>query len=91
MEWLPRSGLVLQLVIIKKLLNSSLTYGKSILADQNNVKRRNNKNALESLPLLLFRGAFLANAIPHFCNGVMGHPFQSPFASPPGQGCLQQW
>jgi hypothetical protein len=31
-------------------------------------------------------GAFLVNAIPHFVNGVMGHPFQSPFASPPGQG-----
>jgi hypothetical protein len=33
-----------------------------------------------------FGGAFLANAIPHFTNGVTGHPFQSPFASPPGQG-----
>ncbi len=33
-----------------------------------------------------FGGAFLANAIPHFVNGVTGHPFQSPFASPPGQG-----
>ena len=29
---------------------------------------------------------FLANAIPHFVSGVTGHPFQSPFASPPGQG-----
>ena len=33
-----------------------------------------------------FGGAFLANAIPHFVNGVTGHPFQSPFASPPGEG-----
>jgi hypothetical protein len=33
-----------------------------------------------------FGGAFLANAIPHFVNGVSGRPFQSPFASPPGQG-----
>ncbi len=33
-----------------------------------------------------FGGVFLANAIPHFVNGVTGHPFQSPFASPPGQG-----
>ena len=33
-----------------------------------------------------FGGAFLANAIPHFVNGITGHPFQSPFASPPGQG-----
>ena len=33
-----------------------------------------------------FGGAFLANAIPHFVSGVMGHPFQSPFAKPPGQG-----
>jgi hypothetical protein len=31
-------------------------------------------------------GAFLANAIPHFVNGVSGHPFQSPFAHPPGEG-----
>jgi uncharacterized membrane protein YkvI len=31
-------------------------------------------------------GAFLANAIPHFVNGVSGSPFQSPFASPPGEG-----
>lgn len=33
-----------------------------------------------------FGGAFLANAIPHFVNGASGHPFQSPFASPPGEG-----
>lgn len=33
-----------------------------------------------------FGGAFLANSIPHFLAGVTGHPFQSPFASPPGQG-----
>jgi hypothetical protein len=33
-----------------------------------------------------FGGAFLANALPHFLNGISGHPFQSPFASPPGEG-----
>jgi len=33
-----------------------------------------------------FGGAFLANAIPHFVSGMMGRPFQSPFAKPPGQG-----
>jgi hypothetical protein len=33
-----------------------------------------------------FGGVFLANAVPHFVSGVMGHPFQSPFAKPPGQG-----
>jgi hypothetical protein len=31
-------------------------------------------------------GAFLANAVPHFVSGIMGHPFQSPFATPPGVG-----
>jgi hypothetical protein len=31
-------------------------------------------------------GAFLANTIPHLVNGISGSPFQSPFASPPGQG-----
>jgi hypothetical protein len=33
-----------------------------------------------------FGGAFASNAIPHFVAGVMGQPFQSPFAKPPGQG-----
>ena len=33
-----------------------------------------------------FGGAFLANAIPHVVAGMMGRPFQSPFAKPPGQG-----
>jgi hypothetical protein len=40
------------------------------------------------LPLLsyFFGGAFLANAIPHVVSGMMGRPFQSPFAKPPGEG-----
>ncbi len=33
-----------------------------------------------------FGGAFLSNAVPHLVNGMSGSPFQSPFASPPGQG-----
>ena len=33
-----------------------------------------------------FGGAFIANFVPHFVNGISGNPFQSPFASPPGQG-----
>src|SRR5437879_3574579 len=33
-----------------------------------------------------FGGAFLANFVPHFVAGVSGSPFQSPFASPPGEG-----
>lgn len=33
-----------------------------------------------------FGGAFLANAVPHYVSGVMGRPFQSPFARPPGRG-----
>jgi hypothetical protein len=33
-----------------------------------------------------FGGMFLANAIPHFVSGMMGRPFQSPFAKPPGKG-----
>ena len=31
-------------------------------------------------------GAFLANAVPHFVSGVMGRPFQTPFARPRGEG-----
>ena len=33
-----------------------------------------------------FGGAFLANFIPHFVQGVSGNALQSPFASPPGEG-----
>jgi len=33
-----------------------------------------------------FGGAFLANSLPHIGNGVSGRAFQTPFASPPGQG-----
>ena len=33
-----------------------------------------------------FGGAFLANMVPHFVNGISGNAFQSPFASPPGEG-----
>jgi hypothetical protein len=33
-----------------------------------------------------FGGAFLSNAVPHFVSGMMGRPFQSPFAKPPGEG-----
>ncbi|OEC95123.1 hypothetical protein [Rhizobium sp. YK2] len=35
---------------------------------------------------LLAGGAFLMNAIPHLVSGVLGRPFQSPFARPPGEG-----
>jgi hypothetical protein len=31
-------------------------------------------------------GAFLANAVPHVVSGMTGRPFQSPFATPPGEG-----
>ena len=31
-------------------------------------------------------GAFLANGVPHFVQGVSGEPFPTPFAKPPGQG-----
>ena len=33
-----------------------------------------------------FGGIFAANAVPHYVAGVMGSPFQSPFAKPPGKG-----
>lgn len=31
-------------------------------------------------------GAFVANGVPHFVQGISGSPFQSPFASPSGVG-----
>lgn len=33
-----------------------------------------------------FGGAFAANSVPHLVAGLMGHPFQTPFAKPPGKG-----
>src|ERR1700749_559849 len=33
-----------------------------------------------------FGGAFLTNAVPHIVAGMMGEPFQTPFANPPGEG-----
>jgi hypothetical protein len=33
-----------------------------------------------------FGGAFLCNAIPHLVSALMGRPFQSPFATPHGEG-----
>lgn len=33
-----------------------------------------------------FGGMFLANSVPHFVSGMMGKPFQTPFAKPSGEG-----
>jgi len=33
-----------------------------------------------------FGGISLANVIPHLVSGMMGRPFQTPFAKPPGEG-----
>ncbi len=37
-------------------------------------------------PAHFLAGAFLANGVPHFVNGLSGRTFPSPFASPPGRG-----
>jgi len=42
-------------------------------------------NSLHLVPYF-FGGVFLTNALPHFVSGVRGEPFQSPFATPRGQG-----
>jgi hypothetical protein len=34
----------------------------------------------------LVSGLLLANGTPHFVQGISGHRFQTPFASPPGVG-----
>jgi hypothetical protein len=33
-----------------------------------------------------FAGAFIANGVPHFVQGICGNKFQTPFAAPPGVG-----
>ncbi len=35
---------------------------------------------------LFFGGVLLTNAVPHLISGVMGRPFQTPFAKPHGRG-----
>ncbi len=42
--------------------------------------------ALYAYIAYLFGGAFLANSIPHFVNGISGRKFPTPFAHPPGKG-----
>ena len=49
-----------------------------------------------SLPWYIFllqfvSGLLLANGVPHFVQGISGHPFQTPFASPPGVGDPRRW
>ena len=39
-----------------------------------------------ALVAYFFGGVFAANAVPHTVAGMMGQPFQSPFAKPPGEG-----
>jgi hypothetical protein len=41
---------------------------------------------MDPLHILIIWRFFLTNAVPHFVSGVMGYPFQSPFANPPGEG-----
>jgi hypothetical protein len=36
--------------------------------------------------MCFFGGAFVANFVPHFVEGITGQAFPSPFADPPGQG-----
>jgi hypothetical protein len=38
-----------------------------------------------------FGSMFLVNAWPHLISGVTGHPFQSPFATPSGEGLSPAW
>jgi hypothetical protein len=38
-----------------------------------------------------FVGAFLANSVPHFTNGISGRSFPSPFGHPHGQGMSPPW
>ena len=37
-------------------------------------------------PAYFLGGAAFANTLPHLINGLSGNSFQSPFASPPGEG-----
>ena len=37
-------------------------------------------------PACFFGAALFTNALPHFISGLMGRPFQTPFATPPGEG-----
>ncbi len=49
-------------------------------------RKRETEMAWYCFVLEFVSGLFLANGVPHFVQGVCGHRFQSPFASPPGVG-----
>lgn len=65
-----------------------LTYDRVFTKENSSPARNQNSPAMEPSHLIsyFFGGAFLVNFIPHFVAGVMGRPFQSPFAKPPGEG-----
>jgi hypothetical protein len=44
------------------------------------------QKSIACLVSYFFGGVFLANAVPHLVSGLMGRPFQTPFAKPRGQG-----
>src|ERR1035437_3173291 len=58
---------------------------KGIVASMNDGEEHLAMNWIHTVSYF-FGGAFLANAVPHFVSGMMGRPFQSPFAKPPGEG-----
>jgi hypothetical protein len=37
-------------------------------------------------PACFLAGAFLANVVPHYVQGISGNRFPTPFANPPGKG-----
>ena len=47
---------------------------------------RTNAHELALPRRLRFGGTFVTNAVPHVVAGMMGEPFQTPFAKPPGEG-----
>jgi hypothetical protein len=36
--------------------------------------------------LAFFAGVFAVNILPHYIHGIIGQPFPTPFATPPGEG-----
>jgi hypothetical protein len=53
---------------------------------QNEIGEISSKVKWYHLVACFFAGIFLANAVPHYINGISGDAFPTPFANPPGVG-----
>jgi len=74
------------------MLENSMSFLTAVHLDTHRTRQKSGAGEMEATMrwyhyvAYFFGGAFLANTLPHLGKWISGHPFQSPFASPPGEG-----